>query len=475
MAVVRGSHGYVEYHPGDMNLVITAPHGGSLRPDSIPSRKDDGSGDVNLKADGHTDEIAAGLTKHIHEITGKKPHFVVSNLHRSRLDPNREEDVAAQGNRHAVKAYREYHDLILQAMVAAAPPQLRISSTGPASSAQADRMGDYYLTAGLDHMNNYPVYKKVDNTQGVYVNDQGNWVVFSRVDSKKRSLRNIESGPASPSPPVRGWEFYDSASSSWVSDPHLKVEHLAPPHVTVGSSGRAAREQPARMGTYRLSSQTHNNHPVYKKEDNSQVMFLNDAGEWVVFERIDPKMRSLKSTAGATAIPPREGWQFWDRSSSSWSEDSRLRVDPPTALLLDIHGQAHGKNSSELGYLLTKAELNAGRLNAEKTSIRGLVYRTGISIAQMLHGPKSLGAFFENAGYKAFPSPRQPSPGKDIYYRGGFTIQEHGSSDGGAVDAIQIEAPGEVRSDGGKKGRDKFTEALAGIAINFYNEYYNNI
>ena len=41
----------------------------------------------------------------------------------------------------------------------------------------------------------------------------------------------------------------------------------------------------------------------------------------------------------------------------------------------------------------------------------------------------------------AVPSPRQPSPGKDKYYRGGYITQNHGSSNGGVVDAIQLELP----------------------------------
>ena len=89
---------------------------------------------------------------------------------------------------------------------------------------------------------------------------------------------------------------------------------------------------------------------------------------------------------------------------------------------------------------------------------------------------------FVQAGYRAIPSPRQPGPGKDKYYRGGYITQvikmdsdivvpltganeqccyyfrptdpemeilittnfsskNHGSTSGGVVDAIQLELP----------------------------------
>merc|ERR1711971_1042152 len=98
---------------------------------------------------------------------------------------------------------------------------------------------------------------------GVFVNEKGNWVAFSRLDPKKRSLRNKETGGASASPPVGGWEYWDSSRSSWVHDPDMKAESLAPPHVTVSSTGAAAFGQPARMGKYILTREKHNDHPVY--------------------------------------------------------------------------------------------------------------------------------------------------------------------------------------------------------------------
>merc|ERR1712080_107180 len=54
------------------------------------------------------------------------------------------------------------------------------------------------------------------------------------------------------------------------------------------------------------------------------------------------------------------------------------------------------------------------------SSVSSLLARTGLSPEQLLSGPASLGALWEEAGYMAIPSPRQPKPGNDKYYRGGY-------------------------------------------------------
>ena len=46
---------------------------------------------------------------------------------------------------------------------------------------------------------------------------------------------------------------------------------------------------------------------------------------------------------------------------------------------------------------------------------------------------------WEREGYKAVPSPRQPAPNEESYYRGGFITLEYGTIDGkDEVDAIQV-------------------------------------
>ena len=115
-------------------------------------------------------------------------------------------------------------------------------------------------------------------------------------------------------------------------------------------------------------------------------------------------------------------------------------------------------------------DLNAADYTKDIPSIEALLNRTGLSIPEILSGDQSFGAMFEAEGYETIPSPRQPIPGKDKYYRGGHITQIHGSSDGGLVDAIQTEFPKTIRRD--EQIRNDFIKALARIIAKFHKLYY---
>jgi len=140
-------------------------------------------------------------------------------------------------------------------------------------------------------------------------------------------------------------------------------------------------------------------------------------------------------------------------------------------LLIDLHGQNHKQNSIELGYLLHKSELNSGLLSKRTTSVHRLHKRTGLSLPELLYGSSSLGALFEDYGYKAVPSPRQERPGEHKYYSGGFITQTHGSSHSGDIDSIQIEVPSEIRSESEQK-RTQFSRHMAKVIETFHARFY---
>ena len=64
-----------------------------------------------------------------------------------------------------------------------------------------------------------------------------------------------------------------------------------------------------------------------------------------------------------------------------------------------------------MGYLISKAPLNEGEFDVAETGFRALVKRNDLDKNFVL-GSKSLGAFFEKAGYAAVPSNKNPKPGK---------------------------------------------------------------
>lgn len=99
----RGRNGYIEYTPGTLPLIITAPHGGALRPAEIPDRTA-GTTTTDL----YTEELARAVVAAFEQRTGERPHLVVSRLARTKLDPNRELTEAAAGSLYAEHAWHEW-------------------------------------------------------------------------------------------------------------------------------------------------------------------------------------------------------------------------------------------------------------------------------------------------------------------------------------------------------------------------------
>ncbi len=111
---VFGQRSFIEYVPGDLPLVLAAPHGGRLAPEEIPNRTN-GVTDI----DANTQELARTIAAVVHAETGRHIHLVVCRLHRSKLDPNRDLAEATQSNALAEQAWQEHHAFIETACDAA--------------------------------------------------------------------------------------------------------------------------------------------------------------------------------------------------------------------------------------------------------------------------------------------------------------------------------------------------------------------
>ena len=68
-----------------------------------------------------------------------------------------------------------------------------------------------------------------------------------------------------------------------------------------------------------------------------------------------------------------------------------------------------------MGYLISKDPLNKGEFSVADTGFRALVKRKNLDRNKnFVLGKKSLGAFFEEAGYAAVPSNKNKKPGKTL-------------------------------------------------------------
>jgi hypothetical protein len=106
---IEGTNGYIGYLPGNMPLVISIPHGGYLLPDDVPERPC-----VNCakNQDIFTIEIGVGIRDAVFQMTGFYPFVIINNLHRTRLDPNRNIEEAANGNKNAEEAWNQFQNYI---------------------------------------------------------------------------------------------------------------------------------------------------------------------------------------------------------------------------------------------------------------------------------------------------------------------------------------------------------------------------
>ena len=106
--------GLVEYVAGDLPLILTAPHGGQLRPDHIPNRTQG-----TLLRDSFTDLLARDVADAVRARTGRPPHLILCHLHRVKVDCNREIGEGAQSNAAAAAVWQAFHDFIAEARDAA--------------------------------------------------------------------------------------------------------------------------------------------------------------------------------------------------------------------------------------------------------------------------------------------------------------------------------------------------------------------
>lgn len=106
----KGGTGYIEYWPGELPIILSAPHGGRLAPKELPDRATG-----RLQRDAFTAELAMEMREAMKRRYGAAPHLVICHLARVKLDANRPLNEAAQGSLIAEKAWHEYHGFIREA------------------------------------------------------------------------------------------------------------------------------------------------------------------------------------------------------------------------------------------------------------------------------------------------------------------------------------------------------------------------
>lgn len=96
---------YLTYKEGTTNILLSAPHGGGIKPLNIPNRVYGNKGQ---------DTYTRRLIQRIVELLDKEfaPYYIYSDIHRSKVDLNREIKEGAQSNPIAEKVWHNWNRII---------------------------------------------------------------------------------------------------------------------------------------------------------------------------------------------------------------------------------------------------------------------------------------------------------------------------------------------------------------------------
>jgi autotransporter-associated beta strand protein len=105
-----GRSNYIEYIAGDLPFIVSAPHGGTLKPAEIPDRTYG-----TFATDTNTEDLARKVRTEFQNLTGHTPHVIICRLDRDKIDCNREIVEGAQGDPEAEIAWNEFQNFIIAA------------------------------------------------------------------------------------------------------------------------------------------------------------------------------------------------------------------------------------------------------------------------------------------------------------------------------------------------------------------------
>ena len=191
--------------------------------------------------------------------------------------------------------------------------------------------------------------------------------------------------------------------------------------------------------------------------------------------KLDANREIIEATGGDS-----NSFVYW-HDYNNFIDSARLQISNQSikGLFLDIHGHGHSMQRIEIGYLLSKTDLqltNAGLNSAyaiSKSSIKNLANSNLLSVthADLIRGNYSLGSLLGQKGYAAVPSLQIPFPlTNEPYFSGGYNTVKWGSKNGGEIDGIQLEHHSTLRTD--SVLRKNYADSLANILLDYLDLLY---
>ena len=144
---------YIVKQEGNIPVLLSAPHGGDLKPKIIKDRQ---GNSFKTDADTWTIEILKLVNNELKLMWGT-PYYIYSNLHRSKLDFNREFYEATDSNTTLIPIYNSYHDFLSKTSVKVIPKLLIVDIHGHTHSENMIELGygiDYTELEELKNIKN---------------------------------------------------------------------------------------------------------------------------------------------------------------------------------------------------------------------------------------------------------------------------------------------------------------------------------
>lgn len=110
--VLEDKEQWVEVVKGDIPVVLSVPHGGRFKDEQIPDRACPELGRVVKGIDINTKELAVAIQEYFYTQYQKRPYVVIANLSRSKVDQNREIELATCLDPIGMKAWDTYHNAV---------------------------------------------------------------------------------------------------------------------------------------------------------------------------------------------------------------------------------------------------------------------------------------------------------------------------------------------------------------------------
>ena len=184
-----------------MPVILSAPHGGALRPAEIPDRTYG-----TTVTDLNTGDLARAVDSALVRLTGRHAHVVIVHLHRVKLDANREIGEGAQGDAEAELAWREFHGFMADAKNALAQRftgGLYLDLHGHGHAIQRLELGYLLAREDLrlpdDSLDSRPAFEVASSIRTVSVRSPLSFADLLRGPSSLGGMLEAEGFPAVPS------------------------------------------------------------------------------------------------------------------------------------------------------------------------------------------------------------------------------------------------------------------------------------